>query len=124
MVGPVPETGQEGKQDTIYFVMFGLVYRYKSSNFAESWPIEMVGSVPETVQDGKQDTICGIMFDIVCQSKFSNFDESWLIELVGPLLEIDRIANKIQYLLQCLTVFVSLNLACPRQSHLYLSGKG
>ena len=62
MVGPVPETGQEDKQDTIYFVMFGLVYRYKSTNFAESWPIEMVGSVPDTVQDTKQDTLCLTLF--------------------------------------------------------------
>jgi hypothetical protein len=65
MVGSVSKAAHDNKQDKICVVMFGLVYRSKFSNFAESSPIEMVGPVPETVQGGKQDPICSIMFDLI-----------------------------------------------------------
>ena len=45
MVGPVPETAQDDKEDTIYFVMFGHVCGSKFSNLARSWSIEMVEPV-------------------------------------------------------------------------------
>ncbi len=74
LVGPVPETVQDSKQDATCFVMLCLS---KFGNFAESWLIEMAGPVLETVQDKKQDTICFAKFDPVCVSKFGNCAASW-----------------------------------------------
>jgi hypothetical protein len=57
MVGPVPETVQDSKQDAICYAIFVFVCTSKFTNIAESWPIEMVEPVPETVQDSKWDVI-------------------------------------------------------------------
>ncbi len=43
MVGPVPKTVQDGKQDTLCGIVFDLVCESKFGNFAESWLIEIIG---------------------------------------------------------------------------------
>jgi hypothetical protein len=107
LVGPVSETVNDSKQDTVYVVMFGLVYISKFGNFAESQPFEMVRPFPETVQDGKQDTtICCIIFDLVCEFKFSNSAESWPIEMVEPVPETVQDSSQDTHVWPCLTLFV------------------